>query len=34
MPECINVLFNTKGPRTEIMGFEGPNTIMLIVFGP
>ena len=25
---------NPKGPRTQIMGFQGPNTIDSIVFGP
>ena len=23
-----------KGPRTQIKGFEGPNAISIIVFGP
>ena len=23
-----------KGPRTQIMGFSAPNTILLMVFGP
>ena len=23
-----------KGPRTQIIGFQGPNTIILMVFGP
>ena len=25
---------NPKGPRTQIIGFQGPNTINVIVFGP
>ena len=25
---------NLKGPRTQIIGFQGPNTISLMVFGP
>ena len=24
----------SKGPRTQIIGFQGPNTILLMVFGP
>ena len=27
-------IFFPKGPRTQIMGFQGPNTIILMVFGP
>ena len=27
--ECV-----PKGPRTQIIGFQGPNTINIIVFGP
>ena len=23
-----------KGPRTQIIGFQGPNTMILMVFGP
>ena len=23
-----------KGPRTQIIGFQGPNTIICVVFGP
>ena len=25
---------NPKGPRTQIMGFQGPNAIILMVLGP
>ena len=25
---------NPKGPRTQIIGFQGPNTINIIIFGP
>ena len=27
-------LLFSKGPRTQIMGFQGPNTIPSMVFGP
>ena len=30
--EAINIC--PKGPRTKIMGLEGPNTINILVFGP
>ena len=26
--------YSPKGPRTKILGFEGPSTIILRVFGP
>ena len=25
---------NPKGPRTQIVGFQGPNTTIFIVLGP
>ena len=29
-----NAICFPKGPRTQIVVFEGPNTINIIVFGP
>ena len=28
------IVINPKSPRTQIIGFSGPNTIILVVFGP
>ena len=33
-PETVEKNSNPKGPRTQTIGFQGPNTIALVVFGP
>ena len=30
----IPFVYSPKGPRTQIIGFKGPNTINLLAFGP
>ena len=30
----VTLLTYLQGPRTHILGFSGPNTIILLVFGP
>ena len=30
----LSMRFTPKGPRTQIIGSQGPNTITLMVFGP
>ena len=30
----LESLIRPKGPRTQIVGFWGPNTIILMAFGP
>ena len=34
LPPVFLLNYNPKGPRTQIIGFEGPNAINIIVFGP
>ena len=29
-----NGKYYLEGPRTQIIGFQGPNTMLLMVFGP
>ena len=31
---CRSIQQVPKGPRTQIVGFEGLNTIILLIFGP
>ena len=31
---CVVYYNYPKGPRTQIIGSEGPNTMNIIVFGP
>ena len=30
----MSVLISPKGPRTQIIGLQGPNTMIIMVFGP
>ena len=34
MQDFLHEQYAPKGPRTQIMGFQASNTIILMVFGP